>query len=100
MAEMKVTNQTNVEHKAHPTLPSWKAFQVGSVLLPVYLSLSLVIMAAAYLQKLPVNMLGGFAVILTLGWLLGTIGASIPGLKNFGGPGNSFPLSTIYSSFL
>ncbi len=86
MAEMKVTNQTKVEHKAHPTLPSWKAFQVGSVPLPVYLSLSLVIMAAAYLQKLPVNMLGGFAVILTLGWLLGTIGASIPGLKNFGGP--------------
>lgn len=43
-------------------------------------------MAAAYWQQLPVNMLGGFAVILTLGWLLGTIGGSIPGLKNFGGP--------------
>lgn len=31
-------------------------------------------------------MLGGFAVILTLGWLLGTVGANIPVLKNFGGP--------------
>ena len=31
-------------------------------------------------------MLGGFAVILTMGWFLGTIGASIPGFKNFGGP--------------
>ncbi len=31
-------------------------------------------------------MLGGFAVILTMGWLLGTIGGNIPGLKNFGGP--------------
>ncbi|MGT2623664.1 2-hydroxycarboxylate transporter family protein [Streptococcus thoraltensis] len=65
---------------------SWKEFQVGSVPLPVYISLSLVVMAAAYWQQLPVNMLGGFAVILTLGWLLGTIGGSIPGLKNFGGP--------------
>ncbi|WP_422802294.1 2-hydroxycarboxylate transporter family protein [Streptococcus thoraltensis] len=65
---------------------SWKEFQVGSVPLPVYVSLSLVVMAAAYWQQLPVNMLGGFAVILTLGWLLGTIGGSIPGLKNFGGP--------------
>jgi CCS family citrate carrier protein len=31
-------------------------------------------------------MLGGFAVILTMGWFLGTLGANIPYLKNFGGP--------------
>ena len=31
-------------------------------------------------------MLGGFAVILTMGWLLGTIGGNIPILKHFGGP--------------
>ncbi len=60
--------------------------KVGSVPLPVYLSLSAVIVATGLLQQLPVNMLGGFAVILTLGWLLGTIGANIPFLKNFGGP--------------
>ncbi len=86
MAEMKVTSQSKAENKDQPNRVSWKEFQVGSVPLPVYVSLSLVVMAAAYWQQLPVNMLGGFAVILTLGWLLGTIGGSIPGLKNFGGP--------------
>ena len=60
--------------------------KVGSVPLPVYLCLSALILVAGLLQQLPVNMLGGFAVILTMGWLLGTIGASIPGLRNFGGP--------------
>nr|WP_242257933.1 2-hydroxycarboxylate transporter family protein [Streptococcus thoraltensis] len=83
---MKVTSQSKAENKDQPNRVSWKEFQVGSVPLPVYVSLSLVVMAAAYWQQLPVNMLGGFAVILTLGWLLGTIGGSIPGLKNFGGP--------------
>ncbi|KRM96078.1 CCS family citrate cation symporter [Liquorilactobacillus aquaticus DSM 21051] len=48
--------------------------------------MSAVIMITALLEQLPVNMLGGFAVILSLGWLLGTIGASIPIVKNFGGP--------------
>ncbi|WNZ92360.1 2-hydroxycarboxylate transporter family protein [Streptococcus iniae] len=64
----------------------FKDFRVGSVPLPVYLVLASLICITAYLQKLPVNMLGGFAVILTLGWLLGTVGANIPVLKNFGGP--------------
>ncbi|HCM89112.1 MULTISPECIES: 2-hydroxycarboxylate transporter family protein [Vagococcus] len=64
----------------------WKNFQVGSVPLPVYIVLSSVILITAYLQQLPVNMLGGFAVILTMGWFLGTLGANIPYLKNFGGP--------------
>lgn len=64
----------------------FKDFRIGSVPLPVYLVLASLICITGYLQKLPVNMLGGFAVILTLGWLLGTIGANIPVLKNFGGP--------------
>lgn len=64
----------------------WKSFQVGSVPLPVYIVASIVILMTAYLEQLPVNMLGGFAVILTMGWFLGTLGANIPYLKNFGGP--------------
>ncbi|MDS2345411.1 Malate Na(+) symporter [Streptococcus pneumoniae] len=80
----------SVKAKQQPTLDATKQsisdVKVGSVPLPVYLCLSVLILAAGLLQQLPVNMLGGFAVILTIGWLLGTIGASIPGLKNFGGP--------------
>ncbi|MFZ2185740.1 Citrate/malate transporter [Streptococcus parauberis] len=60
--------------------------RIGSVPFPVYLVLATLIVTTGYLQQLPVNMLGGFAVILTMGWLLGTIGGNIPCLKNFGGP--------------
>lgn len=60
--------------------------RIGSISFPVYLALSSVIFVTALLQKLPVNMLGGFAVILSMGWLLGTVGANIPFIKNFGGP--------------
>lgn len=60
--------------------------RVGSVTLPVYIVAAIVIFATAMFQKLPVNMLGGFAVILILGWLLGTIGGNLPIVKNFGGP--------------
>lgn len=80
----------SMKSKQQPTLAAIKQsisdVKVGSVPLPVYLCLSALILAAGILQQLPVNMLGGFAVILTMGWLLGTIGASIPGLRNFGGP--------------
>lgn len=68
------------------TKAKWWSFYVGSVPLPVYLVMSAIILITAFLQQLPVNMLGGFAVILSLGWLLGTIGANIPIIKNFGGP--------------
>ncbi|HEP2165206.1 TPA: 2-hydroxycarboxylate transporter family protein [Streptococcus pyogenes] len=65
---------------------AWQNRRIGSVPLPVYLVLATLILVTGWFQQLPVNMLGGFAVILTFGWLLGTIGATIPGLKHFGGP--------------
>lgn len=72
--------------KAHSFLEKWMDVKVGSVLLPVYVVLSAVIFVTGMAQQLPVNMLGGFAVILTMGWLLGTIGGNLPFVKNFGGP--------------
>nr|SFZ87610.1 Malate Na(+) symporter [Loigolactobacillus rennini] len=79
---------TNLADKAKQKQKTfnWRTFKIGSVSLPVYCAMSAVILVTAVLEKLPVNMLGGFAVILTLGWLLGTIGGNIPVLKNFGGP--------------
>ena len=76
----------NVEVKKETFGDKMKTFQVGPVPLPVYLVLAAIILFTAYLEQLPVSMIGGFAVILSLGWLLGTIGGSIPGLKHFGGP--------------
>ncbi|MGX7417259.1 2-hydroxycarboxylate transporter family protein [Carnobacterium gallinarum] len=63
----------------------FKKVKVGAIPLPAYLAMAIVIMLSAYFEELPVNMLGGFAIILSLGWFLGGIGGSIPGLKNFGG---------------
>lgn len=64
----------------------WVDIQVGSLPLPVYLCCALVVLLTGLIGGLPQNMLGGFAVILCLGWLLGTTGSHIPILKNFGGP--------------
>ncbi|MDN6695653.1 MAG: 2-hydroxycarboxylate transporter family protein [Lacticaseibacillus paracasei] len=79
-------NKTVTPNKSTSPQKKWMDFKVGSVPLPVYIVMAAVIVLAGVMQQLPVNMLGGFAVILTLGWLLGTIGANIPIVKNFGGP--------------
>lgn len=82
-----------MEKKLHATAANetdWRnkltKTRIGSVTLPVYLVTASIILVTALLEQLPVNMLGGFAVILTMGWLLGTIGGNIPILKHFGGP--------------
>ncbi|MDM7530543.1 2-hydroxycarboxylate transporter family protein [Lacticaseibacillus paracasei] len=79
-------NKTVTPNKSKSPQKKWMDFKVGSVPLPVYIVMAAIIVLAGVMQQLPVNMLGGFAVILTLGWLLGTIGANIPIVKNFGGP--------------
>ncbi len=86
MADVKVVNNEDSRGQKQDLKTKLFHIKVGSVPLPVYVCLALLILLAGFLQKLPVNMLGGFAVILTMGWFLGTIGASIPGFKNFGGP--------------
>ena len=74
-----------MEKKLHATAANetdWRnkltKTRIGSVTLPVYLVTASIILVTALLEQLPVNMLGGFAVILTMGWLLGTIGGNIP----------------------
>ncbi|BBP91969.1 hypothetical protein BsIDN1_55870 [Bacillus safensis] len=46
---------------------SWK---IGVIDLPVYLVLAAIILTAAYFNKIPANMLGGFAVIMIWGFSL------------------------------
>lgn len=60
--------------------------RVGSVPLPVYVVMAVVIFITALFQDLPENMLGGFAVIISLGWLLGTVGSKLPYVNKFGSP--------------
>ena len=66
----------------------FKNAKVGAIPLPTYLVMSAIIIASAYLGELPVNMLGGFAVILSLGWLLGRDRRKHPGIEEFRGIGH------------
>lgn len=59
---------------------------VGPLPLPIYILLAAVIFGAAYTAKLPIDMIGGFAVIMIMGWLFGDIGMKTPILKDIGGP--------------
>ena len=60
--------------------------KVGVVPLPLYLVLATVIFTASMYGKLPADMIGGFAVIIIMGILLGDIGLRVPILKEIGGP--------------
>lgn len=60
--------------------------KLGVIPLPLYLVLATIVFAASYYGKLPKDMIGGFAIIMVMGILLGNIGAKIPILKIIGGP--------------
>ncbi|AUG98897.1 malate permease [Prodigiosinella confusarubida] len=60
--------------------------QIGSVPVILFLAISAIVFIAAYASYLPKNMIGGFAVIMTLGFLLAHIGRLIPILRDIGGP--------------
>ncbi|QTN10961.1 2-hydroxycarboxylate transporter family protein [Mammaliicoccus vitulinus] len=60
--------------------------KVGVLPLPLYVVLAAIILAASVYNTLPADMIGGFAVIMILGILLGDLGQKIPILKEIGGP--------------
>ena len=60
--------------------------KVGVLPLPLYLILAAIILAASVYNTLPADMIGGFAVIMILGILLGDLGQKLPILKDIGGP--------------
>lgn len=61
------------------------AHKVGPVPLPLYIAIAAVVFGASVIGKLPADMIGGFAAIMVLGFLLGEIGGRIPYLKSIGG---------------
>lgn len=60
--------------------------KVGVLPLPLYLILAAIIFVASIYNTLPADMIGGFAVIMILGILLGDLGQKLPILKDIGGP--------------
>lgn len=65
--------------------------------LPVFLGLTVVVVAAMYLGVLPKGMVGGFAVVMMLGFLLEYIGDRLPIIKDYLGGG---PIVVIFGSAL
>lgn len=66
-------------------LRKWASYRVGPLPLPLYLAIAAVVIGAALVKKLPADMIGGFACIMVMGFLLGDLGAKIPVLKHIGG---------------
>ncbi len=80
---MKTELQNAVSTKeTHPLM----AFKIGPLPLPIYLILAAIIFAASVYGKLPADMIGGIAVMMVIGMLLGDIGLRVPVLKEIGGP--------------
>ena len=68
--------------KEHPLM----TFKIGPLPLPIYLILAAIIFAASVYGKLPADMIGGIAVMMVMGMLLGDIGLRVPVLREIGGP--------------
>jgi malate:Na+ symporter len=76
---------------------------IGAVPLPLYIIIAAVVFFATVYEILPADMIGGFAIIITMGILLGEIGMRIPVLKDIGGPAIMallIPSILVYFSFI
>jgi malate:Na+ symporter len=60
-------------------------YRIGPLPLPVYATIAVITLLAALNKKLPNDMIGGFAVLMLLGFLLGEIGGRLPVFKHIGG---------------
>jgi malate:Na+ symporter len=69
--------------------------RIGIMPLPAFAIIACIVFGASlveikkgsgFVSALPADMLGGFAVIMVMGWLLAEIGNRIPVLKDIGGP--------------
>lgn len=60
--------------------------EICSVPVLFFIIMCIIVGAAAYLETLPKNMIGGLAIIMALGFILSTIGKNIPIIKDIGGP--------------
>ena len=60
--------------------------KVGAVPLMLFVGIAAIVATSAWAGLLPKNMIGGLAVIMTLGFAFAKVGRQIPVLKDIGGP--------------
>jgi malate:Na+ symporter len=63
-----------------------QSITIGSVPVLLYLILAALIYIASLHGKLPADMIGGIAIMMIMGMVLGEIGLNVPILKDIGGP--------------
>ncbi|MCP8969932.1 2-hydroxycarboxylate transporter family protein [Ectobacillus ponti] len=87
MAELEAVSPISEEIREDRTFFAKLAgVKIGVVPLPLYIIIAAVVYFAAVYKILPADMIGGFAIIITMGILLGELGMRIPVLKEIGGP--------------
>lgn len=80
-------NAKNVKQSTNSSIFSTICnYKIGTIPLPLYVVLSIVVIGASFYGKLPNDMIGGFAIIMVMGMFLGDMGTKIPILKTIGGP--------------
>ena len=66
-------------------LRSLCTYEIGVIPLPVFLGIAIIVYLSAHLGFLPKNMIGGLAIIMTMGMFFGQMGSRLPVLKEIGG---------------
>lgn len=70
----------------------WLSIKINGVLLPVYGLMFILLCIAIWLDKLPMNMLGAFAVLMLIGNILNHLGNHLPIIKSYLGGGAVFSI--------
>ena len=60
-------------------------YEIGVIPLPYFIGIALIVFLSAHFGLLPKTMIGGLAVIMTMGMFFGQIGQRLPILKEIGG---------------
>ena len=66
-------------------LRSLCGYEIGVIPFPIFLGIAVIVYLSAHLGFLPNNMIGGLAVIMTMGMFFGQLGSRLPILKEIGG---------------
>lgn len=62
-----------------------RSYEIGVIPLPIFLGIAVIVFLSAHLGFLPKNMIGGLAVIMTMGVFFGQMGSRLPILREIGG---------------
>lgn len=84
---MSLVSDSAVAHDDAATSPLRRLlrYEIGVIPLPYFIGIALIVFLSAHFALLPKTMIGGLAVIMTMGVFFGQIGQRLPILKEIGG---------------